>query len=52
MRFSTILAFMCLALPRLAGAAELIRRDQVDGAPAVVTVLGTLYLDLASTMPW
>ncbi|HNC23093.1 MAG TPA: valine--tRNA ligase [Opitutaceae bacterium] len=35
---------------RLAGATELVRRDKVDGAPAVVTTLGTLYLDLASTV--
>ena len=26
------------------------RRDSVEGAPAVVTPLGTLYLDLASTV--
>jgi len=35
---------------RLAGAVELVRRDRVDGAPAVVTTLGTLYLDVASTV--
>jgi valyl-tRNA synthetase len=35
-------------LVRMAGAADIIRRDSVDGAPAVVTPLGTLYLDLAS----
>lgn len=35
---------------RMAGAAELSRRDQVDGAPAIVTPLGTIYLDLASTV--
>jgi len=35
---------------RLTGAAELVRRDRVEGAPAAVTTLGTLYLDLASTV--
>ena len=34
----------------MCGAAEIARRDAVDGAPAVVTPLGTLYLDLASTV--
>jgi valyl-tRNA synthetase len=37
-------------LIRMAGAAEITRRDSVDGAPAVVTPLGTVYLDLASTV--
>ncbi|HYP15942.1 MAG TPA: valine--tRNA ligase [Opitutus sp.] len=37
-------------LVRMAGAAEITRRESVDGAPAVVTPLGTLYLDLASTV--
>jgi len=37
-------------LKRMAGAAEIIREDKVDGAPAVVTWLGTLYLDLAGTV--
>ncbi|HTO02724.1 MAG TPA: valine--tRNA ligase [Opitutus sp.] len=37
-------------LIRMFGAAELTRRESVDGAPAVVTPLGTLYLDLASTV--
>jgi valyl-tRNA synthetase len=37
-------------LARMAGAAELTRRDSVEGAPAVVTPLGTLYLDLASAV--
>ena len=37
-------------LARLAGAAEILRRDQVEGAPAVVTPLGTVHLDLASTI--
>ena len=37
-------------LIRMVGAAELTRRDNVEGAPAVVTSLGTLYLDLASTV--
>ena len=35
---------------RMAGAAEITRRDSVEGAPAVVTPLGTLYLDLASSV--
>ena len=35
---------------RMAGAAEITRRASVEGAPAVVTPLGTLYLDLASTV--
>ena len=34
----------------MAGAAEIIRQDKVDGAPAAVTPLGTLYLDLAGTV--
>ena len=38
------------SLTRMAGAAEILRRDQVEGAPATVTPLGTLYLDLASTV--
>ncbi len=37
-------------LARLAGAAEIIRREAVDGAPAAVTPLGTLYLDLSSAI--
>jgi len=37
-------------LTRMAGAAEITRREQVDGAPATVTALGTLYLDLASAV--
>ncbi len=37
-------------LLRVAGAAAIERRAQVEGAPAVVTALGTLYLDLASTV--
>jgi valyl-tRNA synthetase len=38
------------SVTRMAGAAEILRRDAVDGAPAVVTPLGTLYLDLASAV--
>ena len=38
------------SLTRMAGAAEIVRRDAVEGAPAAVTPLGTLYLDLASTV--
>ena len=37
-------------LLRMCGAAEIIRKDVVEGAPAAVTPLGTLYLDLASTV--
>jgi valyl-tRNA synthetase len=37
-------------LLRMAGAGTIARRDRVDGAPAAVTQLGTLYLDLASTV--
>ena len=45
-----VLAASAAKVNRLAGAAELVRRDAVAGAPAVVTALGTLYLDLASTV--
>jgi valyl-tRNA synthetase len=45
-----LLAANLAKLARMAGAAEITRRDQVDGAPAVVTPLGTVYLDLASTV--
>jgi valyl-tRNA synthetase len=38
------------SLSRMAGAAEIVRRDAVEGAPAAVTPLGTLFLDLASTV--
>ena len=34
----------------MAGASEIVRREKVDGAPASVTALGTLYLDLASAV--
>jgi valyl-tRNA synthetase len=37
-------------LVRMTGASEIERRESVEGAPAVVTPLGTLYLDLASTV--
>jgi len=37
-------------LARMAGATEFVRMETVEGAPAVVTTLGTLYLDLASTV--
>ncbi len=37
-------------ITRMAGAAEIVRQESVEGAPAVVTPLGTLYLDLASTV--
>ena len=35
---------------RMVGASEIVRKDAVEGAPAVVTAVGTLYLDLASTV--
>ncbi len=35
---------------RLVGAGALERRDAVEGAPASITPLGTLYLDLASSL--
>jgi valyl-tRNA synthetase len=35
---------------RMAGAAEITRHEKVDGAPAMVTPLGTVYLDLASNV--
>jgi valyl-tRNA synthetase len=47
--WATIQANMA-KLMRMAGAAEIIRKDSVDGAPAAVTPLGTLYLDLAGTV--
>ena len=37
-------------LARMAGASRIERREAVDGAPAAVTALGTLYLDLASAV--
>jgi valyl-tRNA synthetase len=37
-------------LTRMAGAAAITRREAVEGAPAAVTALGTLYLDLASAV--
>ncbi len=37
-------------LTRMAGAVEITRRTSVEGAPAIVTPLGTVYLDLASTV--
>ena len=45
-----MLAANLAKITRLAGAAEITRREKVDGAPAVVTALGTLFLDLASTV--
>ncbi|MFZ9683049.1 MAG: class I tRNA ligase family protein, partial [Cephaloticoccus sp.] len=37
-------------ITRLVGAEEILRQDSVDGAPAVVTPLGTLALDLAANL--
>ncbi|MEO5961455.1 MAG: valine--tRNA ligase [Opitutaceae bacterium] len=45
-----VLAANMAKLVRIAGAAEIVRREKVDGAPAAVTPLGTFYLDLASTV--
>ena len=46
----SVVAANLAKLSRMAGAAQIERRDKVDGAPAVVTPLGTVYLDLASTV--
>ncbi len=46
----TVLQANLSKLTRMVGAAEMVRRESVEGAPAVVTPLGTLYLDLASTV--
>jgi valyl-tRNA synthetase len=46
----TVIAGNLAKLTRMTGAAEIARRESVEGAPAVVTPLGTLYLDLASTV--
>jgi valyl-tRNA synthetase len=45
-----ILADNLSKLTRLCGAATIERREEVDGAPAAVAALGTIYLDLASTV--
>jgi valyl-tRNA synthetase len=37
-------------LARMCGAASIERRGKVDGAPAAVAALATIYLDLASTV--
>jgi valyl-tRNA synthetase len=37
-------------ITRMIGAAEVVRQENVEGAPAVVTPLGTLALDLAANM--
>ena len=37
-------------LLRMAGATDFVRQTAVDGAPAAVTPLGTIYLDLAGTV--
>jgi len=46
----TTLSTNLAKLLRMTGASEIARRDSVEGAPAVVTPLGTLYLDLASAV--
>ncbi|MSU23573.1 MAG: valine--tRNA ligase [Opitutus sp.] len=45
-----VLAANLAKLVRMIGAAEIALKETVDGAPAIVTPLGTLYLDLASTV--
>jgi len=45
-----LLADNMAKIVRMAGASGIERRDRVEGAPAAVTPLGTLYLDLASTV--
>ncbi|HEX2854771.1 MAG TPA: valine--tRNA ligase [Opitutaceae bacterium] len=45
-----VLAANLAKLTRMVGASEIVRKEAVDGAPAAVTPLGTLYLDLASTI--
>lgn len=37
-------------ITRMTGAEEIVRQDNVDGAPATVTPLGTLALDLAANL--
>ncbi len=37
-------------LTRLCGAASIERREHVEGAPAIVAALGTIYLDLAGSV--
>lgn len=37
-------------ITRMIGAEEVVRQDNVEGAPAVVTPLGTLALDLAANL--
>ena len=39
-----------LKITRMIGADEVVRQDNVEGAPAVVTPLGTLALDLAANL--
>ena len=46
----TVIQANSAKLVRMAGAAEIVRKESVDAAPAVVTPLGTAYLDLASTV--
>jgi valyl-tRNA synthetase len=46
----TIVAANHAKLTRMMGAAEITRRDKVEGAPAAVTPFGTVYLDLASAV--
>jgi valyl-tRNA synthetase len=45
-----VLSANAAKLTRMVGAAELVRKEKVEGAPAVVTPFGTFYLDLAATV--
>jgi len=46
----SVLTANAAKLTRMVGASELVRKENVEGAPAVVTPFGTLYLDLAATV--
>jgi len=46
----SVLSANAAKLTRMVGAAELVRKENVEGAPAVVTPFGTFYLDLAATV--
>ncbi len=46
----SVLSANASKLTRMIGAAELVRKNDVEGAPAVVTPFGTFYLDLAATV--
>jgi valyl-tRNA synthetase len=46
----TVIAANSAKIKRMAGAAAIERADSMESAPAVVTPLGTLYLDLSSSV--